>query len=100
MRPRGESISSFQSRYVGQVGRQKPQCTQASISFVDGASIGSNAEAAGRSEVTSHKSQVTSHKSEITNHKLLDRSSTGVEDPERVERALDGARDSSRVAQR
>ena len=30
MRPRGESISSLQSRYVGHVGRQKPQCTQSS----------------------------------------------------------------------
>ena len=29
MRPRGESISSFQRRYVGQVGRQNPQWTQA-----------------------------------------------------------------------
>ena len=32
MRPRGESISSFQSRYVGQVGRQKPQWTHSRVS--------------------------------------------------------------------
>ena len=32
MRPRGESISSPHSTYVGHVGRQKPQCTQSSIS--------------------------------------------------------------------
>ena len=32
MRPRGESISSFQRTYVGQVGRQKPQWTQALVS--------------------------------------------------------------------
>ena len=28
IRPRGESISSPHSEYVGQAGRQKPQCTQ------------------------------------------------------------------------
>ena len=32
IRPRGESISSFQSRYVGHVGRQKPQWTQSLVS--------------------------------------------------------------------
>ena len=32
MRPRGESISSPHSTYVGQVGRQNPQCTQSSRS--------------------------------------------------------------------
>ena len=32
IRPRGESASSPHSEYVGQVGRQKPQCTQSSIS--------------------------------------------------------------------
>ena len=32
IRPRGESISSFQRTYVGHVGRQKPQCTQSSTS--------------------------------------------------------------------
>ena len=31
MRPRGESISSPHSTYVGHVGRQKPQCTQSSM---------------------------------------------------------------------
>src|SRR5438874_2082818 len=36
MRPRGESISSFQLWYVGHAGRQKPQCTQSSISFLSG----------------------------------------------------------------
>src|SRR5919107_1865742 len=36
MRPRGESISSPQSTYVGQVGRQKPQWTQSSISSCSG----------------------------------------------------------------
>src|ERR687897_1098405 len=30
MRPRGESASCPHKRYVGQVGRQKPQCTQSS----------------------------------------------------------------------
>ena len=30
IRPRGESVSCPQSKYVGQVGRQKPQCTQSS----------------------------------------------------------------------
>ena len=34
MRPRGESISSLQQEYVGQVGRQKPQWTQARVSSV------------------------------------------------------------------
>src|ERR1035437_8547735 len=32
MRPRGESISSPSSRYVGQAFRQSPQCTQRSRS--------------------------------------------------------------------
>ena len=32
MRPRGESDSSPQSEYVGQAGRQNPQCTQVSTS--------------------------------------------------------------------
>ena len=32
IRPRGESISSLQSRYVGHVGRQKPQWTQSLVS--------------------------------------------------------------------
>ena len=32
IRPRGESISSLQSTYVGQVGRQKPQWTHARVS--------------------------------------------------------------------
>ena len=32
IRPRGESISSCQSVYVGHDGRQKPQCTQSAIS--------------------------------------------------------------------
>ena len=36
MRPRGESISSFQSTYVGHVGRQKPQCTQSSMRSISG----------------------------------------------------------------
>src|SRR3954470_3144707 len=36
MRPRGESISSFQLLYVGQAGRQNPQCTHSSISFLSG----------------------------------------------------------------
>ena len=36
IRPRGESISSFHSTYVGHVGRQKPQCTQSSISSFSG----------------------------------------------------------------
>ncbi len=30
MRPRGESVSCPHRRYVGHVGRQKPQCTQSS----------------------------------------------------------------------
>src|SRR3954452_20617763 len=38
MRPRGESISSPHSRYVGQVGRQKPQCTQSATSCGSGPS--------------------------------------------------------------
>src|SRR3954468_83789 len=38
MRPRGESISSPQSRYVGQDGRQKPQCTQSATSCGSGPS--------------------------------------------------------------
>ena len=33
MRPRGESISSPQTTYVGQVGRQKPQWMQVLIEF-------------------------------------------------------------------
>src|SRR3954453_11974028 len=45
MRPRGESISSPQSTYVGQVGRQKPQWTQSSSRFSDG---GGSASKAGR----------------------------------------------------
>src|SRR5581483_7766832 len=32
IRPRGESISSLQRTYVGQVGRQKPQCTHSRVS--------------------------------------------------------------------
>src|ERR1700734_2503290 len=36
MRPRGESISSFQRTYVGQTGKQKPQWTQVSIICLDG----------------------------------------------------------------
>ena len=36
MRPRGLSISSPQSRYVGQVGRQNPQCTQSPTSAASG----------------------------------------------------------------
>src|SRR3954452_22217269 len=36
MRPRGESISSPHRAYVGQVGRQNPQCTQSEISSSDG----------------------------------------------------------------
>src|SRR5512146_1965405 len=43
MRPRGESISSPHSRYVGQVGRQKPQCTQSAISSGSGGCCVSNA---------------------------------------------------------
>ena len=31
MRPRGESISSRQSTYVGHVGRQNPQWTQSDV---------------------------------------------------------------------
>ena len=31
MRPRGESISSRQTTYVGHVGRQNPQWTQSSM---------------------------------------------------------------------
>ena len=31
IRPRGESISSPSSRYVGHADKQKPQCTQALI---------------------------------------------------------------------
>src|SRR3954453_17869576 len=38
MRPRGESISSPHSRYVGQLGRQKPQCTQSATSCGSGPS--------------------------------------------------------------
>src|SRR5687767_15704103 len=38
MRPRGESISSPQSKYVGHVGRQNPQWTHLSISADDGLS--------------------------------------------------------------
>jgi hypothetical protein len=36
IRPRGESISSPHSTYVGQVGRQKPQWTQSAISSAEG----------------------------------------------------------------
>src|SRR3712207_8098253 len=36
IRPRGESISSPQRTYVGQVGRQKPQWTQVSITSPEG----------------------------------------------------------------
>src|SRR5215203_6806868 len=36
MRPRGESISSPKSTYVGHVGRQKPQCTHSSIRALSG----------------------------------------------------------------
>src|SRR5688572_24859537 len=43
MRPRGESISSPHSRYVGHVGRQNPQCTHLSMSAGDGASAPANA---------------------------------------------------------
>src|SRR4051812_50214382 len=43
IRPRGESISSPHSVYVGQVGRQKPQCTQSSSRFSDGGWSSSNA---------------------------------------------------------
>ena len=32
MRPRGESISSLKTTYDGQLGRQKPQCTQSRMS--------------------------------------------------------------------
>ena len=35
MRPRGESISSLQSGYVGQVGRRKPQWTQSDGELAD-----------------------------------------------------------------
>lgn len=45
MRPRGESISSFHSTYVGQVGRQNPQCTQTSTSSFAGGRCSSNAPA-------------------------------------------------------
>jgi hypothetical protein len=38
MRPRGESISTPSTAKVGQVGRQKPQWTQAAMSSCDGAS--------------------------------------------------------------
>ena len=38
MRPRGESISSPHSRYVGQVGRQNPQWTQVSMPAIEGPS--------------------------------------------------------------
>src|SRR5262245_21977908 len=43
MRPRGESISSPKSRYVGHVGRQKPQWTQSSMSAGSGGWCASNA---------------------------------------------------------
>src|SRR3954452_9251306 len=36
MRPRGESISSPHSTYVGQLGRQKPQWTQSPTSAAEG----------------------------------------------------------------
>src|SRR6266545_1934289 len=38
MRPRGESASWPQSRYVGHAGRQNPQCTQSSTRSRDGGS--------------------------------------------------------------
>src|SRR5262245_61064066 len=44
MRPRGESISSPHSTYVGHVGRQKPQCTHLSISDGAGGCSASNAD--------------------------------------------------------
>src|SRR4051794_38904985 len=43
MRPRGESISSPQSRYVGQVGRQNPQCTQSATRSRSGPAVESDA---------------------------------------------------------
>src|SRR6185436_17246129 len=43
MRPRGESISSPHNTYVGQVGRQKPQCTQSPTSAASGGRWSSNA---------------------------------------------------------
>jgi len=36
MRPRGESVSRFQSAYVGHAGRQKPQWTQSATRSGDG----------------------------------------------------------------
>src|SRR5881392_345245 len=41
MRPRGESSSSPRSTYVGQVDRQKPQCTQVRRIFSASAVCGS-----------------------------------------------------------
>src|SRR5207244_5877071 len=38
MRPRGESISTPRTAYVGQVGRQNPQCTQRAMRSCAGAS--------------------------------------------------------------
>ena len=43
IRPRGESISSLQSRYVGQVGRQKPQWTQSLVSERSTSDVGAHA---------------------------------------------------------
>src|SRR5438034_6043956 len=43
MRPRGESISSPQSTYVGHDGKQNPQWTHLSISAGSGGSCPSNA---------------------------------------------------------
>src|SRR5262245_43583036 len=39
MRPRGESASSPHRTYVGQAGKQKPQCTQSSMSSRDGGCV-------------------------------------------------------------
>src|SRR6187549_2109478 len=43
IRPRGESISSPHRAYVGQVGRQKPQCTQSETSSGSGGRCASKA---------------------------------------------------------
>ena len=80
MRPRGESISSPHSRYVGHVGRQKPQCTQVSISAVGGASCPRSTP----DVVAGLQTRLRPHSSEW--------SSAGVEDAGWIERVFERPR--------
>src|SRR5688572_4475262 len=90
MRPRGESISSPQSRYVGHVGRQNPQWTHLSISAGDGMSEPANAlvEEGSVGSVGAMGGVV------------LNRSAAGVEHARGIEHLFDAARHYIRVASR